>query len=146
MDISMSLYSKHYFGVAQYMYEHADKYGLNREEMFVLGLLHDIGKVYSPINHEEKGAMLMSHLGYKMATFIAWHGTDPQSYMQSRMVEDIPNELRLLWEADMSIDGLGQNVGYEGRLLDIKERYGEESGVYETCVAIVEYLRKENEE
>ena len=34
---------KHMFGVVQFMYEQAPKYNLNPEEMYTLGLLHDIG-------------------------------------------------------------------------------------------------------
>lgn len=29
-------------GVAEYMYRNASKYGLNPEEMYILGLVHDI--------------------------------------------------------------------------------------------------------
>ena len=37
---------KHMFGVAQFMYEQVPKYNLNPEEMYILGLFHDIGYIY----------------------------------------------------------------------------------------------------
>ena len=32
-------------GVAEYMYAHAEDRGLNKDSMYLLGLLHDIGYV-----------------------------------------------------------------------------------------------------
>lgn len=39
-------------------------------------------------------------------------------------IEDIPKELILLWEADVSVDSMGNEVGFKNRLTDIGLRYG----------------------
>ncbi len=50
----------HMFGVAEFMYIEAPKYGLKSDEMYVLGLLHDIGYIYDGWhNHEENGKNLI---------------------------------------------------------------------------------------
>ena len=42
----------------------------------------------------------------------------------------------------MQIDKYGQDIGYNGRLEDIKSRYGENSKVYKTCVELVNFIKK----
>ena len=52
----------HMFGVAEFMYTEAPKYGLNPEEMYVLGLLHDVGYIFDDWhNHEENGEITFLH-------------------------------------------------------------------------------------
>ena len=50
----------HMHGVAEWMYTHAEEYGCeNKDEMYLLGLIHDIGYLYgSKEDHEQKGAEL----------------------------------------------------------------------------------------
>ena len=36
------------------------------------------------------------------------------------------------------------DVGYDRRLEDIKERYGESSDIYKNCVTLIESIRKNN--
>lgn len=50
--------------------------------------------------------------------------------------------LEILNQADMQIDKYGNDVGYEKRLEDIKQRYGEESIVYQKAYKLVERLNK----
>ena len=50
--------------------------------------------------------------------------------------------LDILNQADMQIDKMGKDVGYEGRLADIKSRYGEGSNVYISCVNLVNFIKE----
>ena len=49
--------------------------------------------------------------------------------------------LKILDQADMQIDKYGNDVGYEKRLLDIKNRYGEESDVYMECRELIRRIK-----
>ena len=42
----------------------------------------------------------------------------------------------------MQIDKYGNDVGYDKRLEDIKNRYGKDSDVYNKCCKIVDKIRK----
>lgn len=137
---------RHMFGVAKYMAEHAEKYDLNPEQMYVLGLLHDIGFIDGQKDHADKGARILFELGYKDSKYISWHDTSPEDYKKSQLVEDIPRKLLLLYEADLSISWEGEEIGFDRRLADIKYHYGEESEEYETAVSTIEYLRSLEED
>ena len=57
---------------------------------------------------------------------------------------DCPYEslfLKILNKADMQIDKYGNDVGYNKRLEDIKERYGEDSIVYKKCSMLIESIK-----
>ena len=78
------------------------------------------------INHEQFGYEFLNKHGYIDASYIKWHGETPKKYKEHNACSDseIPQELILLWEADMHIDQTGKNVGYEYRLEDIGKRLG----------------------
>ena len=110
----------HMFGVAEFMYKEAPKYGLKSEVMYVLGLLHDIGYIYDGWhNHEENGKELMNSLGFKYADAIGLHGID--------IDEDtsLSKETMLLIAADSCVDYEGNIGSYESRRKDIELRYDE---------------------
>ncbi len=140
----------HMRGVAEYMYRHAPEYGLEPEKAYVVGLLHDIGYINEEAakrengqNHEQYGAELLRRTFIPRRSLecdvIAYHGTKP---------EDVPEGIRdsrlmhLLWEADMSIDKYGREVGFKGRLEDIGHRYGFDSEAYKTAKATVDFLER----
>ena len=50
--------------------------------------------------------------------------------------------LDILNQADMQIDKMGKDVGYTGRLEDIKSRYGDDSKVYASCVNLVNFIKE----
>ena len=52
--------------------------------------------------------------------------------------------LYILNQADMQIDKYGNDVGYNKRLEDIKNRYRETSEVYKKCVKLVENIKNKN--
>ena len=41
----------------------------------------------------------------------------------------------------MQIDKYGNDVGFNKRLIDIKNRYGENSNVYKKCLNLIENLK-----
>jgi len=126
----------HMHGVAEWMYEHAEEYGLeNKDEMYLLGLVHDIGYLYGKKEeHEQLGAELLG-LDTYYGKFTQCHGLTPQEYIDCHggFDSDIPNEMILLWTADMMVDLSGEAVGFKARLDDIKERHGEDSEPYRIC-------------
>ena len=120
------------YGVAEWMYEHAEEYGCsNKEEMYLLGLVHDIGYVYGKSDHEQKGAELLGLDSY-YGKFVQAHGMTPQEY-KNRYDSDIPKEMILLWTADMTVDLSGNPVGFKARLDDIGRRHGIDSEAYRSC-------------
>lgn len=134
----------HMHGVAEYMYHHAEKYGLIPDEMYVLGLFHDIGYVRGKPEHERNGADLLRQFGVSgnFADIINYHGTSPEEYMNLFRCHpsEIPSALVLLWEADMHVDQTGEDVGYEARLRDIGNRLGFQSKAYNICKETVVWL------
>ena len=143
----------HMRGVAEYMYQNAGKYGVDNEEAYVVGLLHDIGYINDDAakrnftmfgtrgyGHEVYGAALLGKMGIKeeYRQAIMSHGTAPLNVNES--IRNNPM-LKLLWEADMSVNRYGNRVGFDGRLADIGKRYGYDSVAYETAKATVDYLK-----
>lgn len=148
----------HNVGVAEYMAENAPKYNLDPNEMYLIGLLHDIGYINGREGHEESGASLImdtfkvnknsdSHIftNNKALFAIRWHGTDPnQLEIENRDInmyirQDHP-ELFLLYEADMNVGIDGFRIGFRKRLEDFKKRYGEDSIAYKTARNTVKYV------
>lgn len=130
-------------GVAEYMYQHANEYNLNnKEEMYLLGLIHDIGYLYGEKEqHEQLGAELLGIDTY-YGQLVQAHGITPQTYKQIHSCSDseIPNELILLWTADMSVDLNGREVGFQERLEDIAFRHGRDSKAYQNCCDTIAWL------
>lgn len=131
---------KHIHSVAEYMYEHAHEHGLDRDKMYMLGLLHDIGYVRGKNGHMQNGADMVKQIGINenIAYAIENHGMDLSK------LDKVTPELILLVRADLQVDYLGKFVGYEQRLNNIKARYGETSIQYKRVLGTIEYL-KQNE-
>ena len=145
---------KHMYGVAELMYQYHDVFlcnKLSREELYVLGLNHDIGYIENKTEHEFYGARLFA--GFcdggpqnLIAKYIFHHGDTPKQYMEAHMCreEDIPRELILLWWADMNVESAGERagevVGFGDRLDSVKARYGEDSEAYRICKETVDWL------
>ena len=126
----------HMHGVAEWMYEHAEEYNCeNKDEMYLLGLIHDIGYLYgSKEDHEQSGAELLG-LDTYYGKLVQAHGLTPQEYMDCHggTYSCIPEELILLWTADMIVDLSGNAVGFKARLEDIENRHGIDSEPYRKC-------------
>ncbi len=124
---------RHIVAVAEYMYRNAEKYGLIPEEMYVLGLLHDVGYLYGNVAHSMRGGHLLHSQDYKYWQEIYHHGKFQDEYESAA--------LSLLNEADLMVDSNGRVVGFDVRLKDIKERYGEDSNNYIYSKKLVEKIR-----
>lgn len=110
--------------------------------MVLLGLVHDIGYLYGGKEaHEIAGAELLGSDTY-YGEFVQDHGLTPQEYMYKHACfsEEIPNEMILLWTADMMVDSRGNTVGFKVRLEDIEHRHGINSEPYHICKETMEWL------
>ena len=138
---------KHMHGVAEYMYKNALKYNLNPDDMYLLGLLHDIRYIHGKEKHEEHGAQMLSKYDYPYSWIIEHHDWTPSMIKTEYYMSDeyIPTELFLLWEADMSIESTGRDagkdVGFEKRLENIGKRLGQDHEAYINCNEIIGYLK-----
>ena len=128
----------HSVSVARKMVEIAKKMGLNeasQKELFILGFNHDIGYEYDENDeHGKVGGKMLRQSGYKYWKEIYYHGDIHPEY--SSLYLDILNS------ADMQVDKFGNDIGYEGRLSDIRSRYGEQSEVYKKCEVLVSLLKQ----
>ena len=131
---------KHSLAVALKMMEIGRQRKLNEKqlkELFVLGYNHDIGYQFEKNeNHNIVGAQILRESGYKYWQEVYYHGTLNKEYKSVFL--DILNE------ADMQIDKYGNDVGYDKRLEDIKNRYGEFSKVYNNAKILIETLKQKN--
>ncbi len=137
MDENRSLHS---LGVAKKMVAIGKSKGLKASDLndlFTLGIVHDIGYEFGPGNeHQKLGGLVLKENGYRYWQEVYYHGLIQNEY--SSLFLDILNQ------ADMQIDKKGKDVGYEGRLADIKSRYGEGSNVYASCVELVNFIMANN--
>lgn len=125
---------KHIFEVAKLMKDKAEIVGLDKEEMFTLGMLHDIGYEFGENNdHNFVGFQILDKQNYKYAKEVLYHGK-PNSEYQSLALD-------LLNFADMHIDKSGKYVSYEQKLEDIKTRRGESSLAYIHSQKIIKELQ-----
>ena len=133
---------KHSVGVAEFMAEYAEIHGGDPHEYYVVGLLHDIGKLYPGDpdpegksmykGHPKKGGELLKEMGFNYYKEILHHGHPEDGYF-SRM-------WLVLNLADLSINGKGEKIPVLTRLKDIKNRYGKYSEEYEHASQMVDIL------
>lgn len=71
----------HMFCVANYMYQNAEKYNLDKNETYLLGLMHDISYLIDEKNHEEIDGEFLKSQNYKDAEFIKHHVILPRIYI-----------------------------------------------------------------
>ena len=129
---------KHSLSVARKMVEIAKSKNLNEEDIrncFVIGYNHDIGYEFdeNKFNHNIIGGEILKNSNFKYWKEIYYHGQIDTEYKSLYL--DILNQ------ADMQIDKYGNDVGYDKRLEDIKNRYGEDSEVYNKCYKLIDRLR-----
>ena len=129
---------KHSLSVARKMVEIAKSKNLNEEDIrncFVIGYNHDIGYEFAEnkFNHNVIGGEILKNSNFKYWKEIYYHGEIDIEYKSLYL--DILNQ------ADMQIDKYGNDVGYDKRLEDIKNRYGEDSEVYSKCYKLIDKLR-----
>ena len=146
----------HMHGVAELMYKIFNKFScsnITKDEAYFLGLVHDIGYLYGKDGHEITGGHLlfgMSNFGVlnKMSDYVKYHELTPREYMEVNncSASEIPNEMILLWYANMCIESdgelAGEEVGFDKRLESIKENYGEDSDYYKSSKETIDWLRE----
>ena len=128
---------KHSLAVANKMMEIGKKLNLSElelEELFVLGYVHDIGYSFSNEKEEHNiiGGNILKNSGYKYFKEVYYHG-NPDCNYESLYLE-------ILNQADMQINKYGIDVGYEKRLEDIKQRYGEDSVPYKNSKKLIKQM------
>ena len=128
---------KHLIAVARKMIEIGRECNLSDNELkdlFVLGFNHDVGYEYgNNSNHAHIGGEILKRNNYKYWKEVYYHG-DINSEYTSLFLE-------ILNKADMQIDKYGNDVGYDKRLEDIKNRYGEESKTYSNAKILVQKIK-----
>ena len=126
----------HMINVARLMKQYCEEKGFQKkycEEMFTLGMLHDIGYEFGEhLNHNQIGSELLKQQGYKYYNEVLWHGVPHCNYTSL--------ELDILNYADMHINGKGELVSFEERLNDIKNRYNQNSVTYKNAEIIIDSL------
>ena len=108
---------KHILAVARLMKEKATEAGLDPEEMFLLGMMHDIGYEFGGSEeHHLVGAGILEKQGYKYYLEVLFHGKPTEEYQSPA--------LDLLNYADMHINKKGGYVTFEDRLdMDMQYHY-----------------------
>lgn len=132
---------KHSVGVAEFMSEYAKthpKFQMDPERYYVLGLLHDIGKLTEEgkekkyNGHAMKGGELLESLGFSYSKEVKHHGHPEDGFFSVTWM--------ILNLADLSVNQEGERVNIYDRLYDIGMRYGESSERYLRAKDIIETL------
>lgn len=129
----------HSYAVGKKMIQIGKELKLEEKELndlFLLGLNHDIGYEFTKkgINHNKIGGTILKNNGYKYWKEVYYHGEVNEKYNSLY--------LTILNKADMQIDKYGNDVGYDKRLQDIKNRYGEKSIVYINAEELIKKLKE----
>lgn len=130
---------KHSLAVAKKMKELAlaypEKYSVNPDEAFILGMIHDIGYEFSreQKNHANSGGNILKTQNYKYWREVYYHGI-PQTEYDSPM-------LRLLNYVDMITGPTGEYVTIQERIEDIANRYGKGSLQEQEAVKLVKLYK-----
>ena len=104
-------------------------------DMFVLGNLHDIGYAFDGGKGIDGVALAETMKSYyPYADEILYHAK-----YQENCVSD---EMKLLYYADMTVDGKGNWVTVDERLSDLISRYGKESEVVIESIEIADKLEE----
>lgn len=129
---------QHMHTVAERMYREAPCLGLDAETMYVLGFLHDIGRVRAKTRHACDGAVLLQKAGLPEELYVpvALHGN------RLDKMKNPSKETMLLTACDLRTDWQGNPVTFKERLEGIRKGLGEKSKEYQTAEANVRYLEK----
>lgn len=129
---------QHLLGVADYMRDRAKDWGMDPDECYVIGFLHDIGYLRGKENHEKVGADIARKLGLnnRIVFAIENHSETLRNFY------NVTPLLAFIAEADMSVDSRGNIVGFEGRLKDIEINYGKDSEDYKNSVDNIAFIKE----
>jgi len=130
---------QHILGVARKCKEYAAKLKPNdskfTEDMFLLGMLHDMGYEFMESNasHAAVGGEILKRNNYQYWSEVSLHGDET--------VDNMSDELFILNCADMSIGPNGEDFTFDERLKEIASRFGIDAIAYKKCVIEVEELK-----
>ncbi|MBR1915124.1 MAG: HD domain-containing protein [Alphaproteobacteria bacterium] len=133
---------QHILGVARKCKEYALKFkpedGQFAEDMFLLGMLHDMGYEFNQSNassHAAVGGEILKRNNYRYWQEVALHGDET--------AQNMSDELFILNSADMSTGPNGEDFTFEERLNEIAQRFGKQSQAYQKCVIEIEKLKSD---
>lgn len=114
---------------------HPDVLSSSEEDMFYLGILHDIAYEFSSlqIDHEHIGGLILKKNGYRFWKEVYYHGSSNDEYSSY--------ELDLLNYCDMTTGPNGEDFTIQQRLDDIEARYGNQSIQYSNAKKLIEKLK-----
>lgn len=75
----------HILAVADKMRKNAEKFGVDPEDAYLVGYLHDIGYEYIRLMHNKSGGLILEKNGFKYWKEIYYHG-EPNSPYKSAML------------------------------------------------------------
>lgn len=131
---------QHCRGVAEKMKEmtenNPEKYPYDPEEMYVLGLLHDVGYGLCACGpeHPEVGANALKRSGYKYWKEVLYHSRPNTPYKSPA--------LELLNYCDLTVGPNGEDMTVPERVGDISVRYGQGSSQVENALQMIDELKK----
>ena len=132
---------KHILGVARKCKEYALKFKPEdsqfAEDMFLLGMLHDMGYEFNQSNasHAAVGGEILKRNNYRYWQEVALHGDET--------AQNMSDELFILNSADMSTGPNGEDFTFDDRLKEIAQRFGKQSQAYQKCVIEIEKLKSD---
>ncbi len=121
-----------------YVIQHSEKFDCKPEDMYILGVLHDIGYAFvdKQEDHAEAAGEVLKAQGYKYWKEVYYHGIPQEDYDSA--------ELRLLNYMDITTDSSGDVVTIEERIEGIKQRYGENSYQAQEAFKMFEMIRRKS--
>lgn len=103
-------------------------------QLYVLGLLHDVGYAFDPDDHAHAGGSVLISLGVEIDA-VYDHGDPTVGFMD--------DELLIVNAADMTTSPTGALMRMEDRLNDIGERYGVNSPQLACARAVADRIKYE---
>lgn len=103
-------------------------------QLYILGLLHDVGYTFDPADHAHAGGRVLADLGF--ATDAVYDHGDPN-------VGVMDDDLLIVNAADMTTSPTGAPMRMEDRLRDIGERYGADSPHLACARAVADRIERE---
>lgn len=103
-------------------------------QLYVLGLLHDVGYAFDPDNHAHAGGNVLISLGVEIDA-VYDHGDPTVGFMD--------DELLIVNVADMTTSPTGAPMRMEDRLNDIGDRYGADSPQLACARAVADRIKYE---
>ena len=103
-------------------------------QLYILGLLHDVGYAFDPADHAHAGGRVLADLGF--TTDAVYDHGDPN-------VGFMDDDLLIVNAADMTTSPTGAPMRMEDRLHDIGERYGADSPHLACARAVADRIERE---